>query len=73
MLKYKSATLRAWFATNTHVCLHELTTRFGLAIAAAAGVLPNFARFDVRIAYLAAAAGIVLVLIKPSADPHAGE
>jgi hypothetical protein len=73
MLKHKWATLKAWLATNTHVCLHELTTRFGLAIAAAASVLPSFARLDVRIAYLAAAAGIVLILIKPSAEPHAGE
>jgi hypothetical protein len=69
----KWAAPKAWLARYTHVCLHEVTTRLGLVVTAFATVLPNFARFDMRIAYAAAAAGIVLVLMKPGGGPQAGE
>ncbi len=73
MIKQKWDALKAWLVQHTHVCLHELTTKFGLLVAGAATVLPTFANFDVRIAYLAAAAGVILVLIKPSDGGHVGE
>jgi hypothetical protein len=66
MFEHTWIALKAWFASYTHLHLQELTTRLGLLVAALATVLPNFAGSDVRIAYLAAAAGVILVLIKPS-------
>jgi hypothetical protein len=71
MLKQNWAALRAWLTRNTHVCLREATTRLGLVVTAIATVLPNFARFDVRIAYVAAAAGVILVLMKPGGEAPA--
>jgi hypothetical protein len=66
MLGKRWVALKTWLAAHTHVCLHELSTRLGLLIAGMATVLPNFAGVDVRIAYLAAAAGVLLVMIKPA-------
>jgi hypothetical protein len=68
MLKHNWAALKTWLGRYTHICLRELTTRLGLVVTAIATVLPNFARFDVRLAYAAAAAGVVLVLMKPSGE-----
>jgi hypothetical protein len=65
MFETQWAATKAWLDTYTHLCLHELSTRLGLILTAAATVLPGFARFDVRIAYLAATAGVLLVLVKP--------
>jgi hypothetical protein len=73
MLEEYWAALRAWFSRYTHVCLREMTTRLGLVVTAIATVLPNFARFDSRIAYAAAAAGVILVLMKPGGGASTGE
>ena len=55
---------KAWLASHSHLHLGEATTKAGLLVSAMASVLPNFAQFDVRIAYVAAACGVILVLIK---------
>lgn len=42
----------------------EVSTKFGLLVTAVATVAPQFAQFDPRIAYVGAAAGVVLILLK---------
>jgi len=55
MAKFKAFLKREW---------SMLSTKFGTVLVAVSTVAPQFAQFDVRFAYVGAAAGAILILYR---------